>query len=128
MCINDVLQEEVFNDVSKTIQESVIEDVYDKYDPTQYIRKGKMATSQVIHKEMLGNGMMKIIHKRMDGSKNVSDIVEKGIGYTWTRSKIYQSQPFPRPFMRITSMKIKSKNIHLKALKRGLKRFGLKLI
>lgn len=29
----------------------------------------------------------------------INDIIEEGVGYHWTRSEIYQRQPYPRPFM-----------------------------
>lgn len=29
----------------------------------------------------------------------INDIIEEGVGYHWTRSRIYMSQPYPRPFM-----------------------------
>lgn len=127
-CVNDVLQKEVFTDVSNEIQKSIQKDVYEAYTPTSYIRTGEMKSPELIHKEMLGNGVMKITHKRIDGTKNVSNIIEKGIGYTWINSSIYKSQPFPRKFMKGTTFRIKNKNIHLIALKKGLKRFGLKLV
>lgn len=32
-------------------------------------------------------------------SAPINDIIEEGVGYGWRHSEIYESQPYPRPFM-----------------------------
>lgn len=129
-CIQDVLENEVFEQVSNEIQKAVKTDVYDQYKPSPngYKRTGKLASKEVIKKYKINGVGIEIRHERMDGSKNVSEVIEKGYKYSWVNSRIAQSEPYPRPFMKNTTYRIKDKGILLRALKLGLKRYGLKLV
>ena len=117
-----VLEKEVFTEISNQIQESVVEKVYDKYSPTVYERTGKMASSKQIKLRRLSKNSIEITHERMDGSKNVSQIIEEGNPYSWTKSGISGT---PRPFFKLAYYKIKNKNLHILAMIRGLKARGI---
>ena len=127
-CIQDVVEKEIFEQVSDEIQKAVIEDVYNQYSPSEYDRTGKLASKEVIKKYKINGVGIEVRHERMDGGKNVSDIIEKGYGYSWLSSRIALAEPFPRPFMRNTSYRIKDKGVLLRALRLGLKRYGIKLV
>lgn len=95
----------------KCVSDSVKENVYPAYSPTQYQRRedagglsdvdnytveeGKLSLTLI--NETTGNGRYSNTQGWDPGP--ITDIIENGSGYHWTRSGIYQMQPYPRPFM-----------------------------
>ncbi len=95
----------------KCVSDSVVENVYSAYYPEKYVRRrsngglsdpenytvteGKLSLSLI--NETPGNSE----YADSEGwdSGPITDIIESGSGYHWTNSKIYNLQPYPRPFM-----------------------------
>jgi hypothetical protein len=129
--VNNALEQEVSHVARNTLKEHVIDDVYDKYEPTQYQRHGAdggLLDDENIYTGLVDDGELVIRSTRVDEedpSKDVAAIVEYGRGYDWTKSKIYQMQPFPRPFHRETARELDEKGLAKKALEKGLNRQGI---
>lgn len=107
--IGDVIEDTmrtVVLDVIKNSMERAIEDVvYSGYDPTQYVRRekdgGLIDPDNIAIENYDRNDeehTMTVKNYRSDRGRDVAEIVNKGTGYTWKNSEIYQRQPYPRPF------------------------------
>ncbi|MMZ67003.1 hypothetical protein D1872_295420 [compost metagenome] len=71
--------------------------------------------------DMIGQGIVSIESHRMDGSKNVGQVVETGQGYDHE----FPYSGRPRPFIEKTVEELHNTNAHVAALHRGLRRQGL---
>ena len=75
--------------------------VYGAYTPTQYERRYSF-TNEDTYEVTTGRLSMDITSwARGEGKAGIrlTDVVEIGEGYEWTKSDIYRWQPYPRPFM-----------------------------
>ncbi len=115
-----VLETAIADLMKKNVSESVQVNVYAKYTPTMYERRGddgglsdedcyRTSTEQgystvTLRLENLAYGNARYASwgrrpsQGIDPGK-ITNIIESGNGYHWTGSRIYQMQPFPRPFM-----------------------------
>ena len=131
--VTDALQTDVAEDTVELMKEHIQTDVYDKYEPTQYVRRmedGGLIDDDNYLIEDIDNGVKITNITRDNGYATPSDpdrlvtpIVESGVGYTWRKSKIYQMQPYPRPFVRNTAKDLeegKLKESMKKALEKRL--------
>lgn len=123
----------------KDVEIAVIEKtVYDTYWPTMYIRRysnNGMIDRKNINAQFTDNinGISMYVTNDTRGntwwpnstSGYIEHIVEDGVGYTWTESKIYKQQPYPRPFTKDTINDLKQNKQHVQALKNGLKKNGI---
>jgi hypothetical protein len=129
--INDALENEVSHVARNTLKEHVIDDVYDKYEPTQYQRQGAdggLMDDKNIYAGLVDDGELVVRSTRVDEDdprKDIASIVEFGTGYTWEKSKIYHMQPFPRPFHAETAKELDEKGLAKNALEKGLNRQGI---
>lgn len=125
--INNALKNEVAKVARNTMKEQVIEEVYDRYKPKEYERTGGLYQDKNIKTTMEDDNTLTIenIRRDEDTGRLVAPIVEYGVGYEWEDSKIYNMQPYPRPFVAKTAKELEEKGLAKKAMKDGLKRQGL---
>ncbi|MBE7897184.1 hypothetical protein G7L40_00470 [Paenibacillus polymyxa] len=106
------------------MKEKVQEEVYNVYTPTMYERQkehGGLTDDENIVVNMIGNDTVSIESRRMDGDKNVGQVVETGAGYD--HEFAYSGRP--RPFVEKTAEELRNTNAHVAALHKGLVRQGL---
>jgi hypothetical protein len=126
--INNALRTEVADEARSVMQEHVMSDVYDKYTPSPppegYVRTGNLYKD--ILTQMIDDNTLSIedLAKDEETGRLVAPIIESGVGYTWKDSRIYNMQPFPRPFVENTAKDLENGKAKL-ALAMGLKRQGL---
>lgn len=122
--INSALRNEVADTARDTMQEHVMSDVYDKYTPSQYVRTGDLYKDIVT--QMVDDNTVSIenVTRDEETGRLVAPIVESGVGYTWKDSRIYNMQPFERPFVENTAKDLADGKAKI-ALANGLKRQGL---
>jgi len=140
--VQTTLENDVANHAKDVLKDKIQTVVYDQYDPTEYERKysnGGLLDDENIEIKK-GKGSISIRSTRTNdddtdgrdgyarGTKDVASILETGTGYTWTRSAIYQMQPYPRPFHYETFLEMQKTLSHVDALKRGLKRLGISVL
>ncbi len=115
-----VLETAVADLMKKNVHESVVENVYAAYEPTEYERRGdnyglsdincyRTTTEQdltgvILRLENLAYGNARYASWGRRPSQGwdpgkITNLIETGKGYHWTGSKIYRSMPYPRPFM-----------------------------
>jgi hypothetical protein len=125
--INSALRNEVADTARDTMQEHVMSDVYDKYTPTQYVRTGDLYKDIVT--QMVDDNTVSIenVTRDEETGRLVAPVVESGQGYTWKDSRIYNMQPFPRPFVENTAKDLADGKAKI-ALAQGLKRQGLDIV
>jgi hypothetical protein len=125
--IPEILKQDVAPEVIETMKEHIQTDVYDAYSPTAYVRRredGGLLDDDNFSAEMVSEDTLKVKNTTTDSENKYKDIVpiiEYGVGYTWEKSRIYQSQPYPRPFVRNTRQELKEgrlKEIIAKSLKK----------
>ena len=127
--IHRAMQSTVADEVKLAIMESVQENVYDKYEPTQYKRRGAnggLADPNMMDQTYDAGTMTLEIRssgKGARGRKDVAEIVESGQGYTWKKSQIAQ-HPFPRPFHRPAEERLAQGNEIDNAIKAELLKAG----
>lgn len=134
--IDKSLQTDVAENTKDLIKKHVETDVYAKYSPTEYIRRkedGGLLDDENYLITPIENGVSIENITRDDGYATPSDpdrlvapIVEDGVGYTWEWSKIYQKQPYPRPFIGNTRDEL-AKGKAKEFLKKSLQGKGFKV-
>ena len=100
--------------ISRVIAEETKSRVYDLYWPSQYIRRredGGLSDFRNYEVESIGPMALRVSNNTPGNSAYrppasegwdsgfINNIIEIGVGYNWTRSEIYKSEPNPRPFM-----------------------------
>lgn len=125
--IQSALASEVADVARDTMSDHVMSDVYSRYEPTEYQRTGDLYKD--IQTTMIDDNTLEIENVATDEETGrlIAPIVEDGVGYTWDRSRIYQMQPFPRPFVENTAKELESGKAK-DALAQGLRRQGLDII
>jgi hypothetical protein len=125
--IKNALENEVEEIARRTLKENVITEVYDRYNPSQYKRTGELYQDENIESKMEDDNTLSIRSVREENGKDISRIIEEGVGYDWEKSEIYQSQPYPRPFHAETRRELEEQGLVKKALVDGLKKQGIKV-
>lgn len=113
--IDNFMKAEITRDIAADMVASVSDElVYKEYSPTEYERrKSAGGIRDARNYEVESTGRMELMvsnntpgnpqYATDDGngwdSGFINDIIENGTGYHWRRSRIYRSQPYPRPFM-----------------------------
>lgn len=99
--VDNVVNECLATDISKIadecIQFRVESNVYSKYQPSEYERRG--ANGGIADPFMYSHNIDAASHTLtvIDERPEVG-VVESGTGYTWEHSRIFGMQPFPRPY------------------------------
>lgn len=133
--IDATMQNEVTTAAKATMMEAIETEVYDRYDPTEYIRRGQhgglqdpdnmLANYYPKDKELHLVNVAREDGNTIPGSKRfIAPVIESGYGYTWTKSRIYKRMPFPRPFHAETERMLGKNGIFEDALNRGLRLAG----
>lgn len=122
--VNNALRTEVADIAKETMQEHVMNDVYDKYTPSQYVRTGDLYKD--ILTKIVDENTLSIENLTTDEETGrlVAPVVESGVGYQWKDSKIYKMQPYERPFVENTKKELSDGKAQ-SAFVEGLKRQGL---
>lgn len=113
--IDNFMKAEITRDIAAhMVANASVELVYKEYSPTEYERrKSAGGIRDARNYEVESTGRMELMvsnntpgnpqYATDDGSSwdsgFINDIIENGTGYHWRRSRIYRSQPYPRPFM-----------------------------
>lgn len=108
------------------MKQKIEEEVYSVYSPTMYERKmdhGGLTDDANIITTPIGDNAITIESHRMDGDRNVSEIVESGQGYEFD----FMYNGVARPFTEETVEHFRDTNEHVAALAKGLIRQGLKV-
>lgn len=100
--VEDALRIEVASKCVNLITESARVNMYDKYvshAASPYERRGSYLNSDNYTTDVNGNTLT--ISEEIHGqgkALNLTEALEEGTSYEWTKSEIYAMQPFPRPF------------------------------
>jgi hypothetical protein len=126
--IRTALATEVSDIAKETMSDHVMSDVYNKYTPSQspkgYVRTGDLYKD--IQTTMIDDNTLTIenVAKDEETGRMYASIVDEGIGYEWKDSRIYQMQPYPRPFVENTFKELADGKAK-QALIDGLKKQGI---
>jgi hypothetical protein len=125
--INKALSKEVADVAKDTMSDHVMSDVYSKYQPSQYQRSGDLYKD--VKTTMINENTLEIENTARDeeSGRLIAPVVESGVGYEWESSRIYNMQPFPRPFVENTAKELEN-GLAKEAMKIGLKKQGLDVI
>ena len=132
------MQNEVFEEARACILTAVFPDVYEKYTPhgkNPYERRydnGGLSDYQNI--ELVASGTtgsgyeieVRDMAEGIDGEGPIDQVIETGVGYSWTESDIYKKQPYPRPFYADAEKMMINNGLFENALRRGLQNAGFK--
>jgi hypothetical protein len=122
--IKKSLSSEVADVARDTMSKHVMSDVYQAYEPTQYQRTGDLYKD--ISTTMKNDNTLEIenVARDEESGRLIAPVVESGEGYEWKKSRIYQMQPFPRPFVENTAKELEN-GLAKQALVDGLRKQGL---
>jgi hypothetical protein len=122
--IKKSLSNEVADVARDTMSKHVMSDVYQAYEPAQYQRTGDLYKD--ISTAMKNDNTLEIenVARDEETGRLIAPVVESGEGYEWEKSRIYQMQPFPRPFVENTAKELES-GLAKEALADGLRKQGL---
>ena len=97
LAINTALETDIAQIADECIQFRVQSNVYAKYEPTEYERRGTVGG--IADPFMYSHSLDPASHTlTISDERREVGVVESGVGYTWTHSEIYKQQPFPRPY------------------------------
>lgn len=126
--VKNALEREVFEEVEEEMQHNIQTIVYDRYTPTHYERTGRLL--ETIEKEMIDDNTLAVENTRSDieygVQKDVTEIIEKGRGYTWGYVRNLDEEIGPRPFIAETRESLQKSDKLKRAMKKGLERQGIK--
>lgn len=126
--VKSALENEVFEEVKEEMQDKIQTITYDRYEPTHYERTGTLL--ETIEKEMLNDNTLAVENTRSDiehgVQKDVTEIIEKGRGYTWGYVRNLDEEIGPRPFIAETRESLQKSDKLKRAIKKGLERQGIK--
>ena len=145
--INNALNSEVADVVKYKMEDHIISDVYNVYDPEVYVRRytngGLIDPNNIVayaeHGTLtvknitIGDKYVSINHYTATGhtstptvsqnyNKPIAGVIETGKGYDVHG---WQYDGVPRPFMKNTRDELEQSHLHTKVLKQGLIRQGL---
>lgn len=138
--INIALDTDVADTVKDVMTDHIIQDVYDKYDPTAYQRRyndGGLLDSEnivatigddgelLVQNVTMGSGTyyipnIKKTFTSANADKFITPVIEYGKGYDVVDIE-------PRPFIQNTHDDLEQNHYHTEALKRSLKKQGLEV-
>lgn len=124
--IADSLNNEVFEEVKRTMNDHALSDVYAAYSPKRYKRRMGLLNENIVGK-VYG---MKLEVEDVDQpnplgdppptvDKDLIEVIETGVGYDYY-------SPGPRPFVTNTAADLEGSNAHVRALAKGLAARGIK--
>lgn len=117
-----VLKTDIAKKTVSAMQQKIQEEVYDKYEPVQYERKGYhggLIDEDNIEVSMVDDNTLCVENIRFDGKREVAQIVESGDGYQYD----FDFNGVPRPFTEATRKELASGVLH-QTMKTGLSRKG----
>ena len=149
--IQNALTNEVNDVVKDVMQDHIISDVYDKYDPVMYARKmnngGLLDRNNIVsdfkgalrlsvknitlgdkyyglHTYNKSGGYTSTPMISKNYNKPITEVIETGQGYD---VEGWEYDGVPRPFMRNSCEDLRDNHYHTIAMKNGLKRQGLEV-
>lgn len=136
--VKEVAQESMVDKVKDVEVDNIKKTVQDVYNPTIYVRRGSnngLTDKNNMQVQMYnrGEGISIYIANNTRGNTQywgsttgyIAHIIEEGVGYTWKQSRIYNLQPYPRPFIQNTINDLKQNKQHVQALRDGLRDNGI---
>lgn len=131
--LSNSLEVEVAEVIKETMYRKIYTVVYNVYTPKQYKRQmdygGLSDMNKNMSAKMIDGNTLSIRNIREAYNEeaqlrlDVADIIESGQGYT----RNFEYFGIPRPFTEETRKELRKTKGHVKALKEGLKRNGLKV-
>lgn len=145
--LNNSLENEVADIIRATMVQHVDSDVYRRYSPVDYNRRGThggLSDPANIISEIVSDGLLVVensteFNRQSDASKDSSyhtdnygwelaGLIEYGDGwngyyYDYPTRRSYMQ---PRPFIANTRKEVEQKKLHIKAIKQGLKARGVR--
>jgi hypothetical protein len=121
---NSVLKNEVAEEVIRTMQEKIEDEVYSVYEPRVYERQGYqggLVDPKNIEVTVESDNTIAVENIRFDGDREVAQIVESGQGYQFD----FPYNGAPRPFTEKTREELQSTDRLNQAMKQGLKKRGI---
>lgn len=135
--IAEALRNEVLDTVKEEMVKAVDTSVYSKYDPSQYVRRydndglgdiRNIDYEDVSKTEIDIRNFTRTNPNYGGGNEFLDEYIVYGDRYDWTRSRIYQMQPFRRDFYFETMQRLQSSMKHLKAFKDSMRRKGYDIV
>jgi len=133
--IQDAMQKEVAETVRKTMQDHIQKDVYNTYIPyskggvtPHYKRTYKLIADNTIRSKMINNNTLQVTNEREEDGIDIVKVIEYGKGYTWGYTRDLDEEIGARPFIKNTREDLRINKQHVRALKLGLIRNGVKVV
>lgn len=139
MDIDTVLLTDVAEMAKQYLQSSILENVYAAYKPTQYERRysdgGLADPENFIESVVSGEHTLEIkdiasgnLGQPGPWDDELDEVIEAGAPYHWKKSKIYQAQPYPRPFYKPAEDDFIDSGMFDKTLADGLNAMGYEVV
>lgn len=121
---NSVLKNEVAEEVIRTMQEKIEDEVYSVYEPRVYERQGYqggLVDPKNIEVTVESDNTIAVENIRFDGDREVAQIVESGQGFQFD----FPYNGVPRPYTEKTKEELRNTDRLNQAMKQGLKKRGI---
>lgn len=108
--VDKTLLTTVSDAVCQSISESVYRNVYPLYTPSEYVRRGE--NGGLPDASQYDISLDPATHTlTVSDDRHEVAVVQSGMGYSWTESRIFRMQPYPRPYFPQAEAKLVSSGI-----------------
>lgn len=137
--VEQVLSSKEIQEIVKdTIREVIMDEVYDKYEPSQYERRydndGFSDKRNYVCKINVSNNYVSVsifndtTANGDNGDDYLDEIIYRGDMYTWEGSRIYQMMPYPRNWINESVNRLYDNGELMKRIGKKLAEKGIKII
>jgi hypothetical protein len=123
--LNNVMEKDVAEEVKRVMEVHIQTDVYNAYEPTDYVRTYKLMED--VQSELIDDGTIEVKDTRSENGRDITRIIEDGIGYDWGYQRNLDQEIGARPFIANTRNDLDTNKSHIEVLKKALQDKGFRV-
>lgn len=121
--VNDAMEKDVAEEAKRVMEVHIQTDVYNTYTPTDYERTYQLMED--VKSELIDDGTIEIKDTRTENGRDITKIIEYGVGYDWGYKRNLDEEIGPRPFVELTAKDLETNKSHVGVLKKALQDKGI---
>jgi hypothetical protein len=119
------MEKDVAEEVKRVMEVHIQTDVYNAYEPTDYVRTYKLMED--IQSELIDDGTIEVKDTRSENGRDITRIIEDGRGYDWGYARNLDQEIGARPFIENTRNDLDTNKSHIEVLKKALRDKGFRV-
>lgn len=123
--VNSAMEKEVAEEAKRVMEVHIQTDVYNAYTPTDYERTYQLLED--VQSNVISDGTIEVKDTRSENGKDITKIIEYGVGYDWGYIRNLDQEIGARPFIENTYEDLNTNKTHVKTLKNVLESKGIRV-